>query len=159
MKPLRTVKPDPDDPDWTFPYAKRETMEKILVYFENLPNRKEGWKENKHTRALPQAEAKKLRETTRWPSVPPQHRQRVEDWFQMMLARVRQERGEVTPGKLQSLRMNAANYGRYILTGKRTRNYVMYARRKRLLLAYREWQRQEEIRSRPKLQSRRLQVA
>jgi hypothetical protein len=154
MKPLRQVKPNPKDPDWTFPYAKRSTMEKILIYFENLPYRKEGWKGGLRTAPkFPDSEG------TRWPTVPPQHRQKVEDWFQMMLARTKRERGEVTQHKLRSLMGNAANYGRYVLTGKRRANHGAYARRKRLLEAYREWQHREELARAPKLRARNVMVA
>lgn len=159
MKPLRTVKLDPDDPDWTFPYARRATMEKILVYFENIKVDKTSWSVNKHTHALPAKVAAELRKTTRWPSVEPKYRQKVEDWFQMKLAQAKKERGELTAGKIRSLRMNAAVYGRFILTGKRRGDHGRYAQNKRLLFAYREHLHQEELRNAPKLQSRRLEVA
>ncbi len=160
MKPLKKIEPDPNDPLWTFPYADRATMNRIVWYFEvHLPNRKEGWIQNPKTHALTRAE-KKAAGNTRWPSVPARNRVRVEEWFQMMLARVKRERGVVTPGKLQSLRMNAANYGRNVLMStKRCLNRAQYNKDKRLYLAYQEYLTKEIRKALPKTESRNLGYA
>jgi hypothetical protein len=161
MKPLRKVKPNPADPDWTFPYAKRERMMAICNYFENIRFTRKLTQMgiSKNTHALPRSLAKKLRKKTAWPSVPAQFRTKVDDWFHKKLAQIKAERGYLTPGKIRSLRMNAAYYGRHVLTGRRRANRGRYEMDKRLYLTFLEWEKSENMRQLPKTESRILEVA
>ena len=131
------------DPTWTYPYQSREKVENLRIYFElHLPNRVRSWKDNPNTHALPPGRKVKIP----WESVPPHFRPNVEAWFQMMVARVKKERGFITPGKLRSLRMNAANFGRQILTGRRRQNHAQYTRMKNQWLRYKAWEAQQQRR-------------
>jgi hypothetical protein len=162
MKPLKVIPPDPADPAWTFPYASRKEIERIVHYFEvHLPNRVDSWASFKGKRhfALPRKEHEQLRKITRWPSVPEKYRQQTEDWFQKKLKQCIEERGFVTPAKLRSMKMNAANFGRNVLTKKRMWNKIRYDRDKAIYLAYKEWLRVEQLKSLPKLRARTLAVA
>ncbi len=131
------------DPAWTYPHLSREKVENLRVYFEmHLPNRINGWK-GVDTHVFPKIKGKRGSGEP-WASVPPHFRPKVEAWFQMMLARTKRERGFVSPGKVRSLRMNAANFGRYVLTGKRRANKSVYDRMKRQWLRYKEWETQQQ---------------
>lgn len=159
MKPLRVVKANPRDPAWKFPYATRENIDYLRQYFAKFATRLEGWRQNPKTHALP---AKERRPDIPWFSVPPQHREAVEIWFQRKLAEWKQSGRPLTAGKLQSLRMNAANYGRYVLTGKRRGNRSAYERNKRIWLEFLSWQakqdRKELEASRPRTASKVIEL-
>jgi len=128
--------PDPSDPSWKFPYATREQIDELRQYFAHFATRLEGWKENPRTHALP---LKERRPDIPWFSVPEKFRPQVEDWFQRKLTELKARGVPITRGKIQSLRMNAANFGRQVLTRNRARNKGMYERKKRLWLAYLHW--------------------
>lgn len=134
MKPLRVVKPDPKDPDWTFPYASRQRIENIRAYMAHFATRLEGWKQNPRTHALP---PKERHPEIPWYSVPEKFRPEVERWFNMKVAQLPPHRRTI--GKIQSLRMNATVYGRYILTGKRRGKKTQYEINKRIWFCYLEW--------------------
>jgi hypothetical protein len=154
MKPLRHVKPDPKDPTWTFPYCTRATLEKIRDYFESFQTggHPRGWAQLRHKRLIPNAKIP-------WESVDPKYRAEVDRWFKMKLNQAKQA-GTLTPGKIASLRMNATFYGRHVLTGKRRGNYGRYARKKRIWIAFQEWEKSTASRvenlAKPKLRSRVL---
>ena len=154
MKPLRKVKPNPGDPTWTFPYARRETLEKIRDYFEGFRTggHPRGWHQRRHKRVIANPKVQ-------WESVPPKFRAEVQRWFNMKLNQLKQL-GPVTPGKIASLRMNATYYGRHVLTGKRRRNRSAYERRKQIWIAFQEWEKKQASKSqnleKPKLRSRVL---
>lgn len=113
------IKPNAyDGPDWKFPYAHRAYIEQLRSRFCQPKKKPHGWKEVKKTRALPIAEAAKLRKWTRWPSVAPEHRERTELYFQHLLEKAKREGKELTPGIIRSRRMLAAFYGRQCLTHK-----------------------------------------
>lgn len=150
------------DPTWLYPHATREQIENLRVYFEmHLPNRIRNWNGGIDTHAL-SAIARKQAAGQPWASVPPHFRTRVEAWFQMMLAKTKRERGFVSPGKVRSLRMNAACFGRYILTGKRRSNKAEYDRNKRKWLQFKEWEAQQQrsafVASRGPMPNRRLEI-
>lgn len=129
------------DPSWTYPYQTRQQIENLRIYFElHLPNRIRSWKQQTDvdTHAMPRINGK-WGTGIPWESVPPHFRPEVERWFQMMLKRTKAQRGTLTAGKIRSLRMNAANYGRNVLTMKRNANRVWYERRKKQWLQYKEW--------------------
>jgi hypothetical protein len=137
-----------DDPTWLYPHATRVQIENLRIYFElHLPNRIRSWHQQtcKDTHALPRIK-ENWGSGEPWASVPPHFRARVDAWFHMMIARVKRERGTITPGKIRSLRMNAAYYGRYVLTGKRRANKSAYDRMKRKWLQYKEWEAQQQRR-------------
>jgi hypothetical protein len=154
VKPMRRVKPDPQDPDWTFPYATRKTLEKIRDYFESFQTggHPRGWKQLRHVSVVKGAKIP-------WASVDPKHRAEVDRWFKMKLNQLRLL-GPVRPGKIASLRMNAAYYGRHVLTRKRGANRSAYQRRKRIWLAFQDWEKsivsRAENLAKPKLRSRVL---
>jgi len=134
------------DPDWLYPHQTREQVENLRVYFElHLPNRIRSWKQQKDTdtHALARVD-NKWGSGEPWASVPPHFRPKVQAWFEMMLRRVKHERGCVSPGKIRSLRMNAAYFGRYVLTGKRRANKSAYDRMKRNWLKYKAWETQQQ---------------
>jgi hypothetical protein len=160
---MRTVRWNPKDPDWTFPYCTRKTLERIREYFESfkIPGaHPHGWREQtrRQTHALEKSDG------TPWSSVAPHFRERVEKWFQMKVAQEKAKGipGWPTPGKIRSLRMNAAYFGRHILTFKRLRWAGHYTRRKRIWLLYQEWMSKKEFVerevSRPHTASRVLEV-
>jgi hypothetical protein len=159
-KPLRIVKPDPKDPTWTFPYASRQRIENIRAYMAHFATRLEGWKQNPRTHALP---AKQRRPDIPWYSVPVQHRQRVQEWFDRKIAELHAKGVTITAGKIQSLRMNATVFGRYVLTGKRSMNRMHYELNKRIWLAYLDWQAKHEKKEidieRPATRSKMLELA
>ena len=136
VKPLRVVKPNPRDPSWKFPYASREKIDELRQYFAAFANRLEGWKQNKHTHALPE---KDRRPDIPFYSVPEQHRAEAIRWFNMKIDELKKSGRPITQGKINSLRMNATNYGRYVLTRKRSINRMQYERRKRIWLTFLEW--------------------
>jgi len=158
-KPLRVVKPNPRDPSWKFPHASREQIDELRQYFAHFATRLEGWKQNPRTHALP---AKDRRPDIPWFSVPEQHRAECQRWFEMKIAELKASGRRITSGKIQSLRMNATNYGRYVLTGKRRANRGHYERRKRIWLTFLEWQakhdRKEIEISRPHTSSKVLEL-
>jgi hypothetical protein len=156
MKPLRRIKPNPDDPTWAFPFATRQRINKLRWYFtEYLPHRQKHWKCNK---VLDWKTSLELRKYTKWPSVPEEHRERVEVWFQRKVKEVVDRDGFITDGKFRSLKMNAANFGRSILTRKREANRFLYKLDKRVWLAYVEWEESERQRNLPRTPSRFLDV-
>ena len=136
VKPLRPVRANPKDPEWKFPYASRERIDTLRQYFAHFATRLEGWHQNPRTHAL---HPKDRHPEIPWYSVPEQHRAKVQAWFDFKIAELKAKNITITAGKLQSLRMNAANYGRYVLTGKRRANHAVYARHKRIWFAYLEW--------------------
>jgi hypothetical protein len=158
-KPLRVVKPNPQDPGWTFPHATREDIDYLRQYFAKFATRLEGWRQNKQTHALP---LKDRRPDIPWYSVPEKHRETVELWFQRKLAEWKTSGRPLTAGKLQSLRMNATNYGRYVLTGKRRANRGEYEKNKRVWLEFLSWQakqdRKEVELSRPLTASKVIEI-
>ena len=136
------------DPTWLYPHKSRLYIENLRVYFElHLPNRIRNWdQQTPHdTHALPRI-GKHWGTGEPWASVPPHFRPKVEAWFQMMIARVKKERGSITPGKIRSLRMNAANFGRNVLSGRRRENHRQYNRMKKQWLMYKEWEAQQQRR-------------
>lgn len=135
-KPLRVVKPNHQDPDWKFPFATRETIDEIRQYMAHFATRLEGWKQNPRTHALP---AKERRPDIPWYSVPEQHRAAVQVWFTRKIEELKASGRPITAGKIQSLRMNATNFGRYVLTRKRSANRMNYEKKKRIWLAYLQW--------------------
>ena len=141
MKPLRIVKPNPQDSGWKFPYASRERIDSLRQYFAHFATRLEGWKQQPRTHALP---AKDRRPDIPWFSVPEQHREKVNDWFLRKLEEWKRSGRPLTAGKIQSLRMNAANYGRYVLTRKRAANRMVYERNKRIWLEFLNWQERQD---------------
>jgi hypothetical protein len=143
VKPLRVVKRDPKDPDWKFPYASREYIDYLRQYFAAFATRNKDWHDNPHTHVLP---PKERRPDIPWYTVPEQHREKVEIWFQRKLAEWKASGRPLTRGKLQSLRMNATVFGRYILTGKRRANHARYDRHKRVWLTYLSWEAQQDRR-------------
>ncbi len=158
VKPLRTVKPSPRDPDWQFPYASRERMAKIRAYFLALPHRARSWTTQNRKSILNDKERATLEP---WAQVPVKHRDRVEKWFNMKVAQLPPHRRTVA--KIRSLRGNAINYGRHVLTGHRRANKSQYDRNKRLWLTFQEWQEKELQRevaeSLPRTRSKLLEVA
>ena len=137
MKKLRVVKPNPCDPTWDFPFASRERIEKIRAYFTSFETgeRKRGFHNVRHKAVIPEAK-------TPWASVPAHFRAQVDAWFRMKVAleRAKRIRGWPTRWKIQSLRMNAAYFGRHVLTGKRYANHGHYAWMKQVWLAYKDWE-------------------
>jgi hypothetical protein len=140
VKPLRRVRPNPRDPTWEFPYASRERIEKIRAYFTGFETgeHKRGFHNIRHRSVLPPEVCRK----TPWASVAPHFRAQVDSWFRMKVAqeRAKKIRGWPTRWKVQSLRMNAAYFGRQVLTRKRYANHGRYARMKRIWLAYKDWE-------------------
>src|SRR6516165_12199898 len=123
MKTLRKVKPNPNDPTWTFPYATRKYVEKLRRYFlkEIIPAG-QLWR-SKANPVLPKKVSLAMRKRgIQWPSVPRRFRKQVNDWYIKKLNEWIAEHGSITRAKDQSLKMNAACYGRYVLTGKRLAN-------------------------------------
>jgi len=133
------------DPDWKYPFQTRLQIENLRIYFSHFATRIRSWDQQKDTdtHALRRIKGK-WGTGEPWASVPPQHRTRVEAWFNKKLAELKAKRITPTPGKIRSLRMNAANYGRYVLTGKRRANKAHYDLRKRKWLRYLSWKAAEE---------------
>jgi hypothetical protein len=158
VKPLKEVKANPDDPSWTFPYATRETIDELRQYFAAFATRLEGWKMKRHTSVIP---PKERDPSIPWQSVPPQHRAKVQEWFENKLKECK-AKGALTQGKINSLRMNAANFGRHILTRNRARNKAAYLKKKRLWLTWLEWdaqhQRKEIEIAKPFTPSKQLEI-
>jgi len=135
VKPLRVVKPDPRDPEWTFPFASRARVTKIRAYFLALPNRQKSWRTQNVKTILTPKERANLEP---WAQVPVQHRDRVEKWFNMKVAQLPAHRRTVA--KINSLRGNAINYGRHVLTGKRRANKGWYDLAKRIWIEFQKWE-------------------
>lgn len=133
--------PRKKDPTWLYPYMSRERVENLRIYFElHLPNRVRNWNTGPDTHALPREMYKK----TPWASVAPHFRPNVQRWFDMMVERTKKQRGSISPGKIRSLRMNAANFGRNILTGRRRENHKQYTRMKNQWLRYKAWEAEQQ---------------
>ena len=150
---MRTVKPDPKDPTWTFPYAKRATLEKIRDYFEGFKTggHPRGWKQKRHKRTIKNPKVQ-------WEAVQPKFRAEVNRWFNMKVNQAKQE-GRLTPGKLNSLRMNATYYGTHVLTGKDNSKHRLYFRMKNIWIAFQDWEKKQAIadqQPQAKLRSRSL---
>jgi hypothetical protein len=143
VKPLKPVKPNPKDPEWKFLYASRERIDALRQYFAHFATRLEGWHQNPRTHAL---HPKDRHPEIPWYQVQERYRPQVEAWFQKKLAECKAQGRPLTAGKIQSLRMNAANFGRYVLTGKRRGNQSYYARNKRIWFAYLEWSAEQDRR-------------
>lgn len=135
------------DPDWKYPHATRLEIENLRVYFSHFsrPNRIVGWKDQKDTdtHALPRINGK-WGTGIPWESVLPQHRAKVDAWFNNKLAELHAKGITPSPGKIRSLRMNAAMYGRHILTFKHLGLRAGYRQRKRKWLRYLNWKAAEE---------------
>ena len=144
MKPLRVVKPNPKDPDWKFPYASRERVDSLRQFFARFATRTHNWTDNPRTHCN---HPKDRHPEIPWYQVPEQHREKVEIWFQKKLAEFKATGRPLTRGKLQSLRMNAVAYGRFVLTGKRSLNYRLYCKNKRMWLAFLEWSADQDRRN------------
>jgi len=161
MKPLRVIKRNPKDPDWLFRYATRETMERILEYFRTRHLRPNNWKEAKETHVFGTSWQRKKLKPERWASVPIEHRDKVEEWFQKKLAAVPE--GKRTQAKIRSLMGNAAFYGRSVLTHKICGRNLHFGGRRKLYRAWLAWtaeqQRKEELASRPPTRSKVLELA
>jgi hypothetical protein len=135
----------PKDPEWTYPYATRRQIENLRIYFSHFATRIRGWHQQKDTdtHALPRVK-NKWGTGIPFESVPPQHRARVEAWFNRKLAEIKAQGITPSPGKIRSLRMNAANFGRHVLTGHRRIDRAQYEMRKRKWLRYLSWKAAEE---------------
>ena len=138
VKPLRVLKPNPKDPEWTFPYASRERVTKLRKYFLALPNRPRNWN-TQHAKCILSNKERATLEP--WAQVPVQHRDRVDAWFKMKVAQLPAHKR--TAGKIRSLRGNAVCYGRWVLTRKRHFNKMWYDLNKRIWLAFQEWEAKE----------------
>lgn len=128
------------DPGWTYPHATRLQIENLRIYFSHFATRVEGWGKGIKTHALPQKETRGIP----WASVPPQHRAKVEEWFNRKIAELKARGVTPSAGKIRSLRMNASNYGRYVLTGHRRGNRSQYEMKKKKWLRYLEWKAAED---------------
>jgi hypothetical protein len=164
---MRTIKFNPDDPDWKFPYASRRYIDRLRVLFEQtIPDHlRYGWtwknQPRSYTHALPDKVAAELRKTTRWPSVPPEHRAICERYFQEKMAALTKRYGateNIPPGKVRAYRMVIAKFGRYNMTGKRM--YALYRRRidRSMWHRYLDWERQQNMAALPKTASKVLDV-
>lgn len=133
------------DPTWRYPHATRLQIDNLRVYFSHFATRIRGWHQqtDADTHVFPLINGKRGTGIP-WESVPPQHRARVEAWFNKKLAELKLKGITPTPGKIRSLRMNATVYGRYVLTGKRRADKSQYDRRKREWLRYLSWKAAEE---------------
>jgi len=133
------------DPEWRYPYASRLQIENLRIYFSHFATRIRSWDQQKDTdtHALRRIKGK-WGTGEPWASVPPQHRARVEAWFNKKLAELKARGIKPTAGKIRSLRMNAAMYGRHVLTGHRRIDKLHYEMRKRKWLRYLSWKAAEE---------------
>lgn len=161
---LRKINPNPDDPTWTFPYASRKHIERLrhrfLVEIGNRPPTSTQLWRKAHTPVLSQKIAQQRRKNgIEWPSVPRRFRRQVNDWFNRKVNEWIIEHGSITRGKKDSLRMNAAYYGRWVLTGKRRMNKSKYDQDKRMWFFYRDWEKSQELKNLPKTPSKILDVA
>lgn len=164
MKPLsqlRKIKPNPNDPTWTFPYATRKYIEKLRRYFltELKPTSQMYWR-TKKTHAIPQKKALAMRKRgIRWPSVPRRFVAKVDAYFDSQCQKYIAEHGELPWGVRNSIRMRAANYGRTVLTGKKNSNFGRYKAFKRMWFAYLDWEEHERKMRLPPTPSKILDVA
>ena len=133
------------DPDWHYPYATRLQIENLRVYFSHFATRIRGWQQQKDTdtHALRRVKGK-WGTGIPFESVPPQHRPKVEAWFNRKLAELKARGITPSAGKIRSLRMNAAMFGRHVLTGHRSIDRLQYERRKKKWLRYLSWKAAEE---------------
>ena len=163
MKPLsqlRKIKPNPNDPTWTFPYATRERIERLRRFFltELKPTTQMYWR-TKNTHAIPQKKALAMRKRgIRWPSVPRRFVPQVDAYFDQQCQKYIALHGSLPRGVRNSIRMRAANYGRNVLTGKRCGNFGRYMGNKRIWFAFLDWEEHERKMSLPKTPSKILEV-
>jgi hypothetical protein len=160
--PRKPVKPDPNDPTWTFPYATRQYIEKLRDYFRTCRKRNWHTQTRAYTHALTDKEAARIRreEGTNWPSVPPQYRAWCEEHFNRFIEKKKAEQGgTIRPGQVRGIRMRVACFGRH---GYERSKRGLYGQRKAMWLCFNAWetenQRQEYLKSLPPTQSKILDV-
>lgn len=143
----------PNDPTWDYPYASRKRIEGLQAYFDQFktPQTNGYWVFNhrkyigrKGGMATDVFHNPKDRPPGPWPSVPPHLRQRAQEYFDREVAKTIAERGSITQGKLNSIRMVTARNARYFWTGKRTMAVLQYKRRKKNWLKYLAWKAEKE---------------
>jgi hypothetical protein len=140
------VKPDPNDPTWTYPYATRARIESLAKYMSEFGKRSTNWhmqgKRKESTRVLPNKRKNKIP----FESVPPHLRFRAEQWFNRKVAEEQTKGilGWPSPGKIRSLRMNACNAGRHMWNGEYYTRYRHYLKKKKAWLMYLEWKAKQE---------------
>jgi hypothetical protein len=156
---VRTIKPDPLDPDWKFPYAKRARIEKLIAYFAKFAT-KQRYFGGTDKQVLPENRKNKIP----WESVPPQYRYRCQLLFNRKIA---QEKAKGIPGwptwgKVNSIRMNVTNAGRHSFNGDARRRYAHYKSKKNMWLAWLKWNNEQQHAQRMKelgpTASRRLEI-
>lgn len=145
-RPLMLLYSKRKDPTWRYPYATRLEIENLRIYFSHFATRIRSWKQQKDTdtHALPRGKGGKWGTGEPWASVRPDLRPKVEAWFNRKLAEIQARGITPTPGKIRSLRMNAANYGRHVLTYHRAADRMHYQVRKKKWLRYLSWKAAEE---------------
>jgi hypothetical protein len=139
---LKVIAPNPKDPDWKFPYASRNAVENARHYFESFQTggHPAGWHQLRHYAVIKKPKVP-------FESVPEKFRAKAKAWFEMKLREefAKKIPGWPTVGKIRSLRMNATYYGRILLTGKRRANRSVYEKRKKIWLAYQEWEKRQHF--------------
>jgi hypothetical protein len=134
----RRIKPDPKDPEWTFPFASRQRIENLERYFASLGQKNTAFGSGRKLKpVLPANRPNKIP----WESVPPQYRFRCQQLFNRKIAEERAKKipGWPTRGKIDSLRMNVTNAGRHMFNGEYWVRYFHYKRNKKMWLLWLDW--------------------
>ena len=134
---FRVIPPDPNDPMWEFPYATRKQIRALRKYFSTFHKRKRCFDGGRHTNGTLDRHRKNK---IPWESVPPWNRDYCQRWFDNKIAEYKSQGRTITPGIINSVRMNATRVGRYIKTSIAMGKYVGYSRKKALWLRFQEWE-------------------
>lgn len=144
----RRIKPDPNDPEWKFPYATREYIVNLAQYMSEFGKRPTNWHMQQKIGQRTHVLSENRKNMIPFESVPPYLRFRAEQWFNRKIAECKAEGRPnwPSPGKIRSLRMNACNAGRHMWNGEYYLRYSNYQSKKKMWLRWLDWKAQQERR-------------
>ena len=136
------IKPNTEDPTWTYPWASRKHIQRLEEYFTTFHLRPRGWHRQKRDDARVFRQAQKIP----WESVAPHLRDRCQQLFNRKIAEEKSKGipGWPSAGKIRSIRCNCAMAARWMWTGLRYMNYSHYQQDKKAWLKYQAWKAQQE---------------
>ena len=141
---FRVVKRDPKDPTWLYPFARRERIEGLRVYFSTFHKRRKSFASMHAGRRFTGILYHLRKNKIPWESVAPWNRPAAQAWFDKKIAEYKAQGRTITWGIINSVRMNATRFGRSVRTGEAMGKYITYGQRKALWLNYQAWESKQQ---------------
>ena len=146
---LPKIKPNPNDPTWTYPHASRERIEFLRAYFAKfVGGGPASWTDKRFSPKL--ITVRRAHEPyVPWQTVPPEFRQAAQEFFDRKQQEWLDQGKQLTRGKIRSLYCNACCYAKNCVWGSqgvppRVRLRQQYLLFKRDWYAYMRWETEQE---------------